>query len=213
MREELTVHEALCDIKVANAKISAAARDLLVVKANKASAENVNGVPIKDFSERAKSQYQKVMDLIRRTEALKAAVNESNAKTTIKVDGKEYTISSAIYMMKSGVQTKKELLFLLRKQLVSATKEVNDMNGELLDARTDKYIESTFGTSKDSKVNAKEVEEAIASFRKSQSYVIIDPLSIQDEIDKLTDEIDTFESHVDSAIQMSNATTMIEIEY
>lgn len=212
--ETLTVHEALCDIKVADSKIAKAIQELYVCASNKASADKLNGAPIKDFTDRAEAQYQKVNDLINRTEALKAAINESNSKTTIKINDKEVTVAVAIYMMKNGLEAKTRLLKTLQAQYVQAVKEVNIHNGAELDARTDKYIESTFGQgAKDKGVNAKEIEEAMESFRKTQSYVLIDPLKVQEKIDALSEEIDNFRSHVDSAIQMSNATTQITIEY
>lgn len=217
MKETLTVHEALCDIKVADSKINAAIEGLNACASNKASAENVLGVPVKDFVERAESQYQKIMDLINRTEALKAAVNESNSKTMITVDGngKAISIATAIYLMNNGMKSKKRLLENLKRQYLVATREITIKNGEELDIRTDKHIESLYGANaKDSKsVNHKDIEDAMEAFRKAQSYVLIDPLKVQDKIDKLSDELDKFQSHIDSAIQMSNATTNITIEY
>lgn len=216
MTETLTVHEALCDIKVADSKIQNAISELDVVKVKKASADKIDGAPIKDFTDRASAQFQKVTDLINRTEALKAAVNDSNAKTVISVDGKEMTIAVAIYLMKGGVSAKEQLLRVLQTQLVKAQKTINIKNGDELDQRTDAHIAATFGqSSKDGgkSNNAKEIEEAIESFRKNQSYELVDPLKVQEKIDALSDEIDKFKSKVDSAIQMSNATTQITIEY
>lgn len=215
MTETLTVHEALCDIKVADSKINVAIEGLNACAANKASSENVLGVPVKDFVERAESQYQKIVDLINRTEALKAAVNESNSKTMITVDGKEMSIAVAIYLMNNGMKSKKRLLENLKRQYIAATREITIKNGDELDTRTDKHIESLYGANaKDSNsVNHKDIEDAMEAFRKAQSYVLIDPLKVQDKIDKLSDELDKFQSHIDSAIQMSNATTNITIEY
>jgi hypothetical protein len=142
-------------------------------------------------------------------------VNESNSKTIITVDGKEMSIAVAIYLMNNGMKSKKRLLENLKRQYITATREITIKNGEELDIRTDKHIESLYGANaKDSKsVNHKDIEDAMEAFRKAQSYVLIDPLKVQDKIDKLSDELDKFQSHIDSAIQMSNATTNITIEY
>ncbi len=214
MTETLTVHEALCDIKVADSKVNRAINELTAVLSKKASADKVNGIPVADFCENAKAQYQKVTDLIKRTEALKSAINESNAKTMIKVGDKEVSVATAIYLMSNGLNSKVTLLQALSQQFVKETRNINIHNGDDLDRRTQQHIDSLFGSgSKDGKGVSEEVTKAMEDFRKSQSYELVDPLGVQEVINSLTDEIDTFRSKVDAAIQMSNATTTITIEY
>lgn len=214
MTETLTVHEALCDIKVADSKVNKAISELTAVVSKKASADKINGIPVAEFCDNTKSQYQKVVDLIKRTEALKSAINESNAKTFIKVGDKEMSVATAIYLMSNGIDSKTFLLNRLTDQFVKVTRDINLRNGDDLDRRTQQHIESLFGSSsKDGKNISEEATKAMEDFRKSQSFEIVDPLGIQEIINSLSDEIDTFRSKVDSAIQMSNATTTITIEY
>ena len=41
----------------------------------------------------------------------------------------------------------------------------------------------------------------------------IDPLNAEKKLQELSQKLDTFESKVDAALSVSNATTMIEIDY
>ena len=71
--ERLTVHEALCFIKVADKRISDAIDNCAFCASNKESSPKVNGVPVKEFEDDVKAKYQSIQDLIKRTEKIKAA--------------------------------------------------------------------------------------------------------------------------------------------
>ena len=158
--EKMTIHQALCEVKLADKKISqmlSSGRDFNLIGINKnpdSTKPTIDGIDVNTFSETAKADYQKITDIFKRVDAIKAAVSKSNANTKLVVAGKEMSVAEAIYHMKYGIKNKK------------------------------KYMP-----------------------------VMVDPIKIQDEINKLSDEIDKFEMNVDSAIQVSNATTTIEIEY
>lgn len=207
----MTVHEALCEIKVADKKIIKAINEASFCTSNKASNNKINGVDIKDYTNQMKADYQKIMDLIRRTEAIKAAISLSNASTKISVAGKEMTVAEGIYMMQYGMDIKSLLKNTMAQHYASAIKNVENQNRIIETERLDKFIASTFGSKE--KANPTDLAVASEAFLKQQRFELVDPLGIKEKIDALEDEIDEFKAKIDSAIQISNATTYIEFEY
>lgn len=212
MTEKMTVHQALCEIKVSDKKLSKVFEGLDVVAANRANAKKVNGIDPTEYANNAKSEYQKALDLIKRNVAIKKAVNEYNAKTIITVGGKDYSVAQAIYMMQHGISEKKSLIKVLTNRLRDVELRLHDENGRSLDEAAERNAVIQFGSAKENK-KAAEYLDFINNYKEQNQYVLVDPLNIREEIEKLQDDVDAFESNVDSAIQVSNATTEITIEY
>ena len=208
--EKMTVHEALCFIKVADKRIGDAIDNCAFCASNKESSPKVNGVPVKEFEDDVKAKYQSIQDLIKRTEKIKAALSLSNAATKVTVCGKEMTVAEAIYMMQYGILTKMNLLRSMESKLRAAQLVITSENGHKLDERLDKYIQSVYGSKE--KITPEELDKASKDFKARNEYKLVDPLKIADKIEALKKEIDEFQAAVDSAIQISNATTYIEIE-
>ena len=207
---KMTVHEALCEIKVADKRIAKAIEECAYCAANKESSPKVDGIPVKEFEAQVKSKYQAIQDLIARTEKIKAALSLSNAATRITVNGKEMSVAEAIYMMQYGINSKTMLLTNMRGALKSARSTIEYENGSRLDDRLDKYIQSVYGSKE--KVSAEELDKASKDFKARNEFKLVDPIGIVDTIAALTEEIDKFKASVDAAIQISNATTYIEID-
>ena len=59
--------------------------------------------------------------------------------------------------------------------------------------------------------------DAMKALRKTyienNTYDLIDPLNVTDLIEKLTEEINEFNTEIDAALSVSNALTVIEFEY
>lgn len=215
--EKMTIHQALCEVKLADKKISqmlSSGRDFNLIGINKnpdGTKPTIDGIDVNTFSETAKSDYQKITDIFKRVDAIKAAVSKSNANTKLIVAGKEMSVAEAIYHMKYGIKNKKNLLNNLQNQLKFAQITFDQCESNI-EEKLEKSIVSLFG--KESiKANTDEVLDYKDKYKKKYMPVMVDPIKIQDEINKLSDEIDKFEMNVDSAIQVSNATTTIEIEY
>lgn len=61
--------------------------------------------------------------------------------------------------------------------------------------------------------NNKDCYDLIATpYRKANEYAIVDAIDIETVIRKKKDEIEAFESEVDTCLQISNSVTMMEIE-
>lgn len=207
---KMTVHEALCEIKVSDKRIEKAIQDCAFCAANKEVNPKVGGVPVKDFENEVRSKYQAIKDLIKRNNAIKKALSLSNASTMITVNGIEMSRAEAIYMMQHGIDHKVILLTRMSEALRRARMLIDAENGARLDDRLDKFIQATYGSKE--KVTAEELDKASKDFKARNEYKLVDPIGIVNEIATLTTEIDKFKAAVDSAIQVSNSTTYIEIE-
>lgn len=209
-QETLTIHDALSAIKVADSRIEKEINNAEFCVANCNSNTQVNGVSLDDFNSTAQSSFQSINDLINRRDALKEAIAQSNAKTTIKVNGKDYTIAEALFQLTEGLEVKRELLDKLREDYFNASSTVNKKNEEVRD-KCDRAVTDTYGTKE--KASEADMEAYEKFYMVRHSYTLIDPLNILDKIQKLSDEIDKLSAEFDSKIQTSNATTNITIEY
>lgn len=207
----MTVHQALCEVKTSDKRIQRAIQEGRFVTTNRKSNTKIEGIDIKSFEERMKSDLQRVTDLIRRTEAIKAALSLSNAKTVLKVGDREMTVAEAIYLYQHGMDTKRALLNAFRIQLGEATRTVERENGSKLDDRADRYVRELYG-SKD-KADPDMVREAHQKFLEQNAFSLVDPLDIKSKIEELEKELDSFLMDVDAALQVSNATTSITFSY
>ena len=205
--EKMTIHKALAELKVLDKRIVASVSTQFCV-ANKHSNDKISGITVSDWKDIVKANYQKVNDLIRRNEAIKRQVTLSNAITKVKIGEDEYTVAEAIWMKNHGMDAYK---LLLRTQYGEAKVQCERENGESLEKRADEYVFGLFGSKE--KAAGDEIENLRKTFIEAQQYEIVDPIKIADEIQHLEEKISSFESGVDAALSVSNATTEIEITY
>lgn len=210
--EKMTIHEALSELKVIGKRIEKEMNGMVFVTANKHSNTKICGKTIEEFSDNIKSKYQKITDLIKRREAIKRAVTQSNAITVVNISGQEMTVAEAIEYKKSGVAFKENLLGCLSLQYNRTIDTINRTNGDNLESKADDYVIKMYGN-KDSGIANEVIETAKKNYIDNNSLDMIDPLDVSKIITELNDEIDKFMTKVDSALSVSNATTMIEISY
>lgn len=215
-KETMTVHKALAELKVIDDRINKAIYDGVYVIANKHSNEKIKGKTVNDFKEHMRSCHSKVSDLINRRNAIKRAVVLSNATTKITVNGIEYTVAEAIEMKNHGMEFKASYLRVIASQNASAQAELIRHSGEAIEKEAEKHILAVIAAQpKDSKMTAD--SDAMKALRKAyienNTYDLIDPLNVTDLIEKLTDEVNSFNVEVDAALSVSNALTVIDVEY
>ena len=210
--ETMNVHQALAELKLLNKRISAAIVDPTWVVTNKHSNTKLGGVNVKEFGEDLKSKYQKVLDLIRRRDAIKRAVVNSNAVTKVTVAGKEYTVAEAIDRKNNGMDYLKNLAMRLQHDYTRAKGEADRLNGLELERRADEHVRIMVGNS-DMKGATAEAVRIRDEFITAQTTDIIDPIGVCTEFGKLNDEVNSFLMNVDAALSVSNALTVITVEY
>lgn len=209
--EKMTIHKALCELKILDSRINNAISSARFCLANKHSNEKVNGVTVEEYQETMKASYNKASDLIRRREAIKRAVVLSNAKTIVKIGGKEYTVAEAIEMNNHGIDLKLQLKNAMKKQYDSAMTAIISKNS-VVDDKATEYVVGLFGQ-KESKTANEEYEKARKSYIEANTMELIDPVNILEKIEALEVDIADFTTEVDSALSVSNALTEITVEY
>lgn len=214
--EKMTVHKALAELKVIDDRINKAISEGVYVIANKHSNEKIQGMTIEQFKEKMKASHQKVTDLINRRNALKRAVVLSNATTKIKIGNDEYTVAEAIEMKNHGMEFKTNYMRMIASQNLSAQADINRNSGEAIEKRAEQYVLSVIQAQpKDAKmaIDSDAMQALRKDYIKNNTYDLIDPLKVNDIIEKMTDEINEFNTEVDAALSVSNALTVIEFEY
>lgn len=210
--ETMTIHQALVELKTLDKRIGATIRETEYVVANKHSNRKINGVDVSAFCDNVKSHYQKVVDLMARRNALKRAVANSNAVTKVEINGTVYTVAEAIEMKNHGLEYSRSLLEKLKEDYSLAYRTANRYNGDDLERRADEHIKNMFGST-DVKGVTDEVKRARADFIAAQTVELVDPIDIRAKIEAIANDINSFESTVDSALSVSNALTTVTIEY
>lgn len=210
--ETMLVTQALNELKTLDARLQREInpRDNIFVASAKTCESKVNPSTTKqEFIDRAKATMDSIDALIKRRAAIKAAIIESNANTTIEVCGEPMTVAQAIDL-KSSIVYKKMVLSSLKSQLSSAVSNMNRQNDKM-EQNIDALITTAFG--KDSKQNIKEEDYATIAnpYRKANEWSLVDPLRAEDKIKELTEYIEEFESTVDAKLQISNCITTISL--
>ena len=210
--EKMNVHQALAELKMLDKRIPTEIMNTQWVVANKHCNTKIGGIPVGEYVNNTKTQYQKVTDLIRRAEAIKRAVVNSNAVTKISVGGVEYTVAEAIDMKNISMPRLNDLRNRLANYYRSAEVDADNKNGDMLERRATQHIETLYGKS-DVKGLSEEARKAREQFIEQQTYELVDPIDAKKEVEMLTERIDRFMANVDAALSTSNALTEIEVIY
>lgn len=214
--ERMTIHKALSELKIIDDRITKAIYAGTYVLANKHSNNKIHGMTVDKFKNDMKADFQKVYDLIARRNAIKRAVVASNAVTKVKIGGKEMTVATAIESKNHGMELKEVFKSYLERQYTAAKQELDKNSGDLLEKRAENYVLSVIQAQpKDSKmtVDSDVMKNLRAQYIKDNAYDIIDPIDVKKVIEDLDNEISSFMTEVDAALSVSNALTVIDIEY
>lgn len=210
--EKMTIHKALCELKVIGERIEKGMSKMPFVIVGEHSNTKIQGFPIADYTAQMQSAFQSVQDLIARREAIKCAVVKSNATTTVVVGDKVYTVAEAIEMKNHGMEYIKLLMGKMASELDRAKRTAEINNGQNLENRADGYIRNLYGST-DMKTLTAEASEERAKFIKQHTTELIDPIKVSEKIAALEKQYYEFMTEVDAALSTSNATTEIEISY
>lgn len=214
--EKMTIHKALAELKVIDSRIDKAINSGTYVCANKHSNKKIQGVTVDEYKERMKAAHQKVTDLIARRNAIKRAVVLSNAVTKVKVGDKEYTVAEAIEMKNHGMEFKSRYVHALNVQNGLANSEINKNSGEAIEKKAEQYVLAVIAAQpKDAKMaaNSDSMQAMRKDYIENNTYDLLDPLNVTNLIEQLSAEVDEFNTEIDAALSVSNALTVIEIEY
>lgn len=210
-KETMTIHKALSELKLLDSRIDTTIDTSCYCTHRKNNTTQIAGINLDDYVALIKGSWDKTTDLIKRRTAIKKAVVLSNAKTMVTINSQDYTVAEAIEMKNHGIEFQQELLNTLKTQYLRSQATIKKEN-EALDKKADDFVTGMLGN-KESKTNTEEFNKARKTYIDANTVVMVDPIDVKAKIDALEDEIDKFISEVDSALSVSNALTVIEIEY
>lgn len=208
--EQISITRALKELSVLDKRILSAVGSFNVLDVTQGKFKNKalkSNTSIDEFSEKTKSNYQSLTDLVNRRNSLKSAIVLANATTKVKVGGDEYTVAEAIEK-KTSIKLKKAILNDLKKQKAN-------IDSELINARVnlnnnlDRFMEQNLG--KDRKTNKEDFDNIAQPYIEANEMKAVDPIGVNKVIESLEQEIEAFEADVDVVLSESNAKTTITI--
>ena len=208
--EKMLVTQALNELNTLSARISRAINQAGFVVASKKSEKNaLPGITKEQFSTDARASKQSIEDLIKRREAIKAAIIQSNAVTEVEIGGNKMTVAKAIDT-KESIGYQKLLLDQMKAQYIKQMQVCNTQNANV-DSKVDQLIMAAYGKDGKEKISENDFNAIAKPYKEANESELVDPIGIKAEIEKLERYIEDFESNVDAQLQISNCVTYIEV--
>lgn len=205
---KMTIHRALAELKLIDSRIESGINAIYPSGIHQKGKKIDGHILEEDFIKNAKANYQSVTDLITRKIDIKRKIVTSNAVTTVKVAGKEMTVSDAI-TYKAIVQQKKKLAAYLKQRNQQAIAALN-RNNEVVSKNVEILLGNAYG--KDSTKVAKEDLDAISKpYLENNTWNLLDPLGVEKEAASLEKEYTDFETEIDATLSESNSVVFIEL--
>lgn len=207
-KERMTIHRALSELKLMDKKIEKSINELEPT-GRKTKDGLVNDLYEKEqFTESVRAKFQSVNDLFTRKALIKNAILESNSKTKVKIAGEEMTVTDAI-TKKSNIDLLEHFVTAMELKHKNVMKVLNT-NNEKVERNSIMLAQSALSkegiTIGDDDANA-----IIQPYLDKNKWSLVDPVNIEDWIEKKKEYILNFKSEVDSCLSESNALTFIEI--
>ena len=209
--EKMLVTRGLNELKLLDNRIRRKIGDSEFVSYAKVSVPNVSGKISKEaFKANAKAEYQSISDLIKRRNIIKSAIIKSNAITMVSIASESMTVAEAIDK-KTSIEYEKSLLSVLNREYTTASECIDRFN-EKVDESIEQLLNTAYGKEGKEKITQGSYDAIAEPYRKANEYGLVDALEVQKLIKTMKDTIESFESEVDTALQISNSITLIEID-
>ena len=209
--EQILVTKGLNELKLLDSRINRKIEEGEFIAAAKLSVQNVNGKITKEaYKANAKADYQSIVDLIKRRNNIKSAIIQSNAVTKVDIAGKIMTVAEAIDK-KSSIEYEISLLEKLTMQYKTSSDIIIKEN-EKVDYSIEQLLNTAYGKEGKEKITQASYGAIAEPYRKANEYGLVDALDGEKLIKEMKDKIERFLSEVDTALQISNSTTIINIE-
>lgn len=207
-KTKMTIHRALSELKLIDARIEKAISAIEptgVTQKDKLVNQFYNK---DDFEKKAKANFQSVNDLIERKNKIKSAIVNANGITQVEINGEKMTIADAINF-KQVIDFKKKLIATLEQKHRNA-KAIAEKNNKQVEDNALRLAEAAL--QKDNvKINDGDAVAITEPYLTKNQFHLVDPLKIDELVEKLQIEVNDFETEVDAVLSEINAVTLIEI--
>lgn len=206
--ETMTIHRALAELKLIDSRIESSITSIEPTGARqKDKPVNLYHTP-EEFEKNAKAKFQSVNDLIERKTKIKSAIVKANGITEVEIAGVKMTIADAINY-KGTVLFKTRLIKELSNKHAAA-KAWTEKNNAQVEANALRLAEAAL--QKDNvKINDSDALAITEPFLEKNRFTLVDPLKVDELVEKLTSEVNAFQTEVDAVLSEINAITTIEI--
>lgn len=213
--ETMNMHKALVERKILPDRIYKLQRECEFIKAVKNNSKKIGGKTVHELENEMKANYQKVVDLMKRFDALEDAIIKSNSVTTLTINGNTMTVAEAINRKNKQVGRLKTWRDIVTVKYRDAMSTYDMNSGDVLEDEANEYVQrilrSQGGTAE--KSDEKFIKALHDSYIDNNEFELIDPLDLKCVIEALDEAIAVLESEYDAALSVSNATTVVEFSY
>lgn len=206
-KEKMTIHKGLSELKMLNSRIGELTRSSIFVAAALNGDTKINGLPVAEYKEQLRGNFDRINSLIARRSSIKTAIMLSNAATIVEIAGESMLVVEAIER-KNALDYEKYFLNTLKSQFSRANAQVTTEN-EKLPAKLETYLHNILGDKNVAK--ADDIRSLTELFNETRVYELLDPNQLAKNIPLMEDRLAQFEANVDAALSESNSVTYIEI--
>lgn len=157
------------------------------------------------------SSVDKVYALITRYRSLVGALVVSNATTEITINGKAIKVAEAIEY-KQSIAFDLLLASTIKEALVAHTMTVSSFQSRM-DMDINTKINALYSGESVPEVNSEQFNQIAAPHRAQHEPLLHDPSGLVKSVPDLVSNIENFSDAVETALNVSNATTNITFEY
>ena len=208
----MSLYDALSKVKTMKASVDrlSSCSQMAIIR-KKYLNETESGYDLNEAEKKIQSSYDSTFALIHNYYALKAAINDANAKTTVTIGGVEYSIANLIVRYR-GLRKEMELYNTVMRMYNDVKSEVERKNDKILNPDTiSRYINNMIGGN--GKPQADMIETLERNYKNNNVLDIYDPLNIFDLITKKLNEINEILDRYHSALTQVNVNTMITVDF
>lgn len=207
----MSLYQAIEKKKILDDQVKNVQSNLLVVVRKANDEVTKDGIPLdKILANSIQPGYQKSVALMKNLIALKAAINEANAKITIDIGGKTYTMANAIVLYRNC-----DKLINLYQRMVGNYQSTQDAV-EKLNAKScsndaiNAYLEKTLGSGKR---DPEMIERLTKDYIARNTYAVYDPLNTLEKAPKEIEELERFKDEMHYKMNKANIENEITVEF
>lgn len=208
----MSVTRALAELKRLDDRINRAMSEGLFVAVTVGKEDKrklINGTEtVATATGRIQSTMDSLDTMFAQRAAIKRAIVQSNAVTTVKLGGETLTVAEAIERKKS-IANKRQLVMMMQRQVNTATTTVASQNAKV-EAQIETNLATIYGNDK-GKVDAGMFEAIAKPQRDQKEAALLDPLNVMDKIAALQEEISLVDTELDFTLSEVNAKTEISV--
>lgn len=202
---EMSVQRALSELKMLDKRIDRRINESVFIGAKKGKKLVDNFNDENELTDKVKSDYQAIKDLIARRNSIKTAIVQSNAVTPVNIGKITYSVAEAIER-KSSIDNDRHLLNRMKSEYAAHVRYVEREN-EQLQITIDNQLNQMFAS--ESKKDESIVKSITKTLKEENEAKLVDPIKLSEQIEQLEVEIEEFEAEVDHILVESNTITKI----